>query len=131
MSNSMSFSNADLSKLVESASKKVSAKSSGTKNAQYYKERLEKHVLDLSTSTNTVVRLAVAKSDNASASCLKSMLEVETDQEIIGVILTHPNLAKSVKHTYVKKNEELVKSIIEMSDTNAPTEDEVSEALNS
>lgn len=130
MSNSMSFSNADLTNLVNSASKKVASKSNGTKNAQYYKERLEKHVVDLSLSTDRLVRLAVVQSQNASATILKSMLSVEKDAEIIGVILTHPNLSKSVKHAYVKSNEELVKSIIEQADNSEITEDEISEALN-
>ena len=124
--NSMSFSTTDLSTIFESAiNTKATAKSAGTKNAQYYKERLEAHVTDLSVSDVDAVRLAVVSSLNASASILKAMLEVECDENIIGVILTHPNLSKSVKTSYVKKNKDLVQSIIEKSDVT--TEDDPSE----
>ena len=124
----MSFAKEDLANLISTDKKTVKV---STKNAQYYKERLEAHVLDLATSDNPVIRLAVASSGNASSTCLKSMLEVETDEEIIGTILTHPNLSKTVKTAYAQKNKELVQSIIDRADTDDSfSVDEVSEAVN-
>ena len=131
MSNSMSFSTADLTQLMETSEKKVN-KSTNGKNAQYYKERMESHIEDLSVHSDRIVRLAVVQSVNASATCLKSMLVNEVDEEIVGCILTHPNLSKTVKTAYVQKNRDLVQSIIDKADSqNEITEDEISEALNS
>lgn len=140
MSHSMSFSTADLAAVVAAAGAKVSSKSTNGRNAQYYKERLESHVSALAGSTDRVVRLAVVSSVHASASCLKSMLAAEADAEIIGVILTHPNLSKTVKTDYCRKNTDLVKSIIEAADVedgettetiedDGFNEDDVNEAL--
>lgn len=138
MSNSMSFSTADLSALANSVSATKTKASSNGKNAQYYKERMESHIADLATSNNVNVRKAVVSSLNASATCLKGVLANEAEGEVIGIILTHPNLSKTVKAAYVKANTSLVQSIIESADdqVDEPTdeqtisEQEVSDALN-
>jgi len=142
MRNSMSFSTADLATLANSVTTTKTKASSNGKNAQYYKERMEAHIADLATSTDVNVRKAVVSSLNASATCLKSVLAGETNGEVIGIILTHPNLSKTVKAAYVKANTALVQSIIESADVqeDEPTDDqeddqslteqEVSDALN-
>ena len=133
MSNSMSFSTANLSSLLETATEKKTAKSSNGKNAQFYKERMESHINVLAGHSDRTVRLAVASSAHASATCLKAMLLNEVDEEIIGVILGHQNLSKTVKTAYVQKNRELIQSIIDKADVDSdgPSNEEIEDALSS
>lgn len=116
MRNSMSFSTVNLAELVASTESQKKVTASNGKNAQYYKKQLESHVDELASSDNRDVRIAVASSQFASSSVLKDMLAIETDTEIIGVLLNHSNLSKTVKVKYVKENKELIQSIIESSD---------------
>ena len=130
MSNSMSFSTANLANLIDQATSKAGvAKKQGAKNAQYYKERLEAHVDALADSSNPDVRLEVASSEFASSSLLKRMLEVECEEKIVGIILSHPNLSKTVKVEFTKKNLDLVKKLIANVEVEGSATEEFEESM--
>jgi len=81
--------------------KPTSKSTSSSKNAAFYNKEKSRCLIDIATDPNPIVRIALAKSSHTPTKILSTMVEQETDKEVLRTILMNDKLPRKTVATFV------------------------------
>jgi len=79
-----------MSSLTTALKSSTASKGTSSKNATFYNQEKSKFIEEMSVSVNETTRIDVGRSDHVPAGTLKRMLAIETEVDVLKVILMNP-----------------------------------------